>query len=189
MKLQVITTLAVISGFFTTTSADAGKFNLGQALQTAQQIGNAVNTIKYGPQYKTPPYYPGNGYPGYGTTPGYVWDPPPGWQQPPVYQPPVVYPPQPQPGCHPPVNLPPVKTYKMVLQNNTGAEVYYNLDNSKNYHTMPKDDVDVIQSQFQKPHLISYHNGHKVVQYELNPNATYSFEWQGDTLQLLEIQS
>ena len=38
------------------------------------------------------------------------------------------------------------------------------------------------------PHHISYQNGHEMVEYELDPNATYSFEWQGEVLQLLEVQ-
>jgi len=178
MKLQVITTIVALSGLFTATSADAGKFNLGQAFQTAQQINWAVNGMQQ-PQYKI---YPGYNY---GTNLGYIYNPPV-WKTTPVYTTPTytqhvhVY--------QPPVNRPPVKTFKMVLQNNTGAEVYYSLNHNKNYTTMPKEDVDVFQSYSQKPVLISYHNGHEVVEYELNPASTYSFEWQEDTLQLLEIQ-
>jgi hypothetical protein len=177
MKLQVITTAAVLTAFFSTTSADAGKFNLGKALRTAQQVQRTVNNINNGggqPKYKTLPYNPPQkgGHPGHGHKP--------------------VCKPKPHPGhghkpC-PPVNRPPKKCYTLKLINNAGAEVYYTLNQAEDYRTMPVDDVDWIKTLNPAPHTISYHNGQEVVEYELDADGTYGFEWQGETLQLLEIQ-
>ena len=182
MKLQVITTFAVISGIFSTTHADAGKFDLGQALRTAQTINRTVNNVKHNSSQK-------------------IAFPSP---NPPVYKHPVIKPihrPLPHPGhghvhkpichkpiCKPPVNRPPKKCYTLKLINNAEAEVYYVLNEQTDFSTMPVDDVDWIKSMNPAPHTISYHNGQEEVEYELDPNGIYSFEWQGETLQLLEVQ-
>ena len=177
MKLQVITTIAVFSGLFATTSADAGKFDLVKAVQTAQQINQSINQKSGQPKYVTLPYNPNKG-----GNPGYVSPHPnPGYShcKPPVCKPPV---------CHPPVNHPPVKCYSMKLMNNAGAEVYYILDKAQDYNQLPAEQVEVVKSHSSQPHTISYHNGQEVVEYQLSVNGTYSFEWQGETLMLLEIQ-
>ena len=181
MKLQVITTIAVLSGIFFSTSADAGNFNLGKALRTAQQVQRTVNNINNGggqPKYKTLPYNPP-----VKTAPAPIVQPlpHPGHGHHPVCKPKP-------PVCKPPVNHPPKKCYTLKLINKAGAEVYYTLNQAKDYSTMPVDDVDWIKTLNPAPHTISYHNGQEVVEYELDADGTYGFEWQGETLQLLEIQ-
>ena len=62
--------------------------------------------------------------------------------------------------------------------------MFYNLNQSEEYTQMPVDDAELIKSHTPKPHLISYHNGVELVEFELDPSAAYSFEWQGETIQL-----
>ena len=76
----------------------------------------------------------------------------------------------------------------MKLMNNAGAEVFFNLNNSEEYATMLADDVELITSRSAQPHIINYHNGVEQIEYELDPTASYSFEWEGETLMLLEVQ-
>lgn len=232
MKLQVITTFAVLTGIITTTSADAGDFNFGKALRTAQQINRVVNGPKHGgggPIYKPLPY-PGPKplpHPGHGGGKPPVCKP-----KPPVYKPPIVILPEPpiykphppvckpkppvckpkppvckKPGCKcrvckcrvckchkprppvckPPINRPPVKCYTMKLINDAGAEVFFSL-NGEDYQQLDNGDVETVKSHGRQPNLIKYHNGIEVVEFELDPTAVYGFEWEGDTLMLLEIQ-
>jgi hypothetical protein len=240
MKLQAITTIAVLTGIISTTTADAGKFNLGDALRVAQKINQGPNFGGGKPVYKPLPY-PGNGggkpihkplpHPGHGggkppvckpkppvcKPPVHLPTPPPVYHpQPPVCKPkppvcPPVYKPQPpvckKPGCEcgvckcqvckchkpgppvckPPINRPPVKCYTMKLINDAGAEVFFSIDGA-DYQQLANGDFEMVKSHNRQPHLISYHNGIEVVEFELDPSAIYGFEWQGDTLMLLEIQ-
>ena len=189
MKPQATAMIVVFSAIITSTTADAGDFNFGDAVRKVQKINRAVN----GPQF-------GGGNPQFGGgIPGYVKPlPSPGYGKPEYCPPPVHKPickPQPPvshcpPPVHaPPINRPPVKCYIMKLMNHTGADVFYNLDNSDEYTQMPIDDAQLIKSHSQQPHRIRYHNGQEVVEFELDPSATYAFEWQGETLVLLEIQA
>ena len=181
MKLQAITLAAVVTSFFVTTNADAGKFDLGDVIRTAQKINNHQKITRPSPN---PPVYPLPEPPRY-THP----------VEPPHYinpvQPPVCKKPAP-PVCKkpaPPINRPPARCAKMKLMNNAGAEVYFVLNNAHDYDTLRADSVEIIESHTHKPHLISYHNGQQLVEYELDPNGVYGFEWQGQVLQLVEIRS
>ncbi|MBD3671984.1 MAG: hypothetical protein HUJ26_00535 [Planctomycetaceae bacterium] len=186
MKLQAIVLVAVVISFFTTTNADAGNFNLGDVIRTAQKINNSVNNHQGGgkitypspdpPVHTLPVEPPRHTYP----TPV---EPPHCKPAPPVCKP------QPPVCKKPPVNRPPVRCAKMKLMNNAGAEVYFVLNNANDYITLGVDTVEIVESHNGQPHLISYHNGQQMVEYELDPNATYSFEWEGDTLQLFATQS
>ena len=53
---------------------------------------------------------------------------------------------------------------------------------------MPADDVAVFESRATQGIQIAYHNGLEVVQYDLDPSASYSFEWQDETLQLMQVE-
>lgn len=75
----------------------------------------------------------------------------------------------------------------MKLMNNAGADVFFSLD-GQDYQQLDNGDFEIVKSHGAKPHMISYHNGLEVVEYELDPTAIYGFEWEGDTLMLLEIQ-
>ncbi len=190
MKLQAITLIVAFSGIITSTSADAGDFNFGDAVRKVQKINRAVNGSQFG---GGSPGFGGGGNPGYVKPlpfPGYgkpKYCPPPAHKPICKPQPPVSH--CPPPVCAPPINRPPVKCFIMKLMNHTGAEVFYNLDHSDQYTQMPIDDAQLIKSHTQQPHLIRYHNGQEVVEFQLDPSAAYAFEWQNETLVLLEIQA
>lgn len=171
MKLQVITMLAVVTGFAGvggSSPADANDFY--KVIRTIRAVDHVVNGH----------HGPGNGYgPGYG--PGVIVDP--------VPQPghghfhpkpkPIVY--------YPPVNKPPVKKFTMKLINNAGSEVYFSL-NGQDYQMLKADGFEMVKSVSPKDHLIKYHNGQELVQYQLDPESVYSFEWDEGVLLLLEIK-
>lgn len=181
MKLQGITLAAVVTSFFVTTNADAGKFNLGQVIRTAQKIDRQINHGQISRPSLNPPVYTLPVEPPHHSYPTPV-EPPHCKPAPPVCKP------QPPVCKKPPVNRPPVRCVKMKLMNNAGAEVYFVLNNANDYSTLGADAVEIVESHSGQPHLISYHNGQQMVEYELDPNATYSFEWEGDTLQLFAAQ-
>jgi hypothetical protein len=49
------------------------------------------------------------------------------------------------------------------------------------------DGFEMVKSVSPKGHLIKYHNGQELVQYQLDSEAVYSFEWEDDVLLLLEV--
>ena len=77
----------------------------------------------------------------------------------------------------------------MTLMNNAGAEVHFSFDGGNAVESMPAEDVAVFESRATQGIQIAYHNGLEVVQYDLDPSASYSFEWQGETLQLLQVEA
>lgn len=87
-----------------------------------------------------------------------------------------------------PINRPPVRVSQLTLMNNAGAEVHFSLNENPNVETMPADDVSVVESRSARGIQIAYHNGLEVVEYDLDADASYSFEWQGETLQLLQVE-
>jgi hypothetical protein len=76
----------------------------------------------------------------------------------------------------------------MTLMNNAGAEVHFSLNASEQVETMPADTKSVVETRSSEALKIAYHNGVEVVEYDLDPSAAYSFEWEGETLQLLQVQ-
>jgi hypothetical protein len=165
MKLQVITMIAVVTGFAGVVGSNPAAANdLYKVLRTIRTIDRTVNG-HYGPG------------PGYGHNHG------------PIVQPPshaghshsklIVY--------SPPMNKPPMKQYAMKLVNNAETKVFFSL-NGEDFQMLEADGLEMIKSVSPKGHLIKYHNGQEVVQYELDPTAVYSFEWQDETLMLLEIE-
>jgi len=97
------------------------------------------------------------------------------------------------PICHKPIsqlpiNRPPVKLVTMTLMNNAGADVHFSLNSNEQVETMPADSESVVESRSLEALKIAYHNGVEVVEYELDPSAAYSFEWEGEALQLLQVQ-
>jgi len=184
MKLQAITLAAVVASF-SITNADAGKFNLGQVIRTAQKIDRQINHGKITRPSPNPPVYTHPVEPSHRTYPTPVDPPRCKKPAPPIHRPapPVCRKPA------PPVNRPPARCAKMKLMNNAGADVYFVLNKAHDYSTLPTDEVEIVESHNGRPHHISYNNGQEVVEYELDPNATYSFEWEGQVLQLLEVQS
>jgi len=178
MKLQAITLVTVVTSFFLNTNADAGRFDLGQVIRTAQKIDRQLNHGPITRPSPNPPVYP-------------LPEPPRYKPAPPVCKPaPPIYKPAP-PVCKkpaPPINRPPVQCARLKLMNNAGADVYFVLNNAHDYATLRADDVEIVESHTHKPHLISYHNGQELVEYELDANGVYGFEWQGQILQLVELQ-
>jgi len=182
MKLQAITMIAVITGFAgQTPAAEANDFI--KVIRTINAIDRTVN----GPRFGRGPRRGPIGKPIILPHPGPVRPGPPVCKpRPPVHVCPV---------CHhkrctcqrPPINRPPVKKFTMKLLNNAETKVYFSL-NDRNFQELLADDLEVIKSPSPKGHLIKYHNGIELVQYTLDPSSVYSFEWEGDTLVLLEIQ-
>lgn len=72
--------------------------------------------------------------------------------------------------------------------NNAGADVHFSLNGNDQVESVPSEDVAVFESRATQGIQIAYHNGLEVVEYDLDPAASYSFEWQGETLALLEVQ-
>ncbi|MBD3671894.1 MAG: hypothetical protein HUJ26_00075 [Planctomycetaceae bacterium] len=85
-----------------------------------------------------------------------------------------------------PINQPPVRVTQLTLLNNAGADVHFRFNGAEQVESMPADDVAVFESRATQGIQIAYHNGLEVVQYDLDPSASYSFEWQEDTLMLLQ---
>lgn len=88
-----------------------------------------------------------------------------------------------------PINRPPVRVSQMTLMNNAGAEVHFSFKGTEQVESMPAEDVSVYETRQRQEIQIAYHNGLEVVQYDLDPSASYSFEWQGETLQLLQVEA
>ena len=180
MKLQAITFAAVVTSFFVTSNADAGKFNLGNVIRTAQKIDQQLNRgggkITYPspnpPKYTHPVEPPHHIYP--------IPVEPPHCKKP---APPICKKP-----THPPINRPPAKCLTLKLINKAGAEVYFVINNADDYTTLPAGENHWLKTMNPQPHTISYHNGQQMVEFELSADGTYSFEWEGDTLQLYEVQ-
>lgn len=173
MKLQVLTMIAVVTGFVGVSGASSAEANdFVKVLRTIRTIDHVVNGHHgHGPSHG---HGPGHGH---GHGPGPM--PLPGHGH---YHPkpkPIVY--------YPPVNKPPVKKFMMKLVNNAETEVYFSL-NGQEYQMLEADGIEMIKSFSPKGHLIKYHNGQDVVQFQLDPAAVYSFEWEDDVLLLLEVK-
>ena len=65
--------------------------------------------------------------------------------------------------------------------------MFFSLD-GQDFQQLANGDSELVKSNGAQPHLIKYHNGTQVVEYELDPAGAYGFEWQGQTLALLQIQ-
>ena len=76
----------------------------------------------------------------------------------------------------------------MTLTNNAGADVHFSFNGDEQVQSMPADDVAVFETRANQGVQIAYHNGLEVVQYDLDPSASYAFEWQGETLQLMQVE-
>lgn len=87
-----------------------------------------------------------------------------------------------------PINQPPVRVYTLTLMNNAGADVHFRFNGAEEVESMSADDVAAFESRATQGIQIAYHNGLEVVQYDLDPSASYSFEWQDDTLMLLQVE-
>jgi len=187
MKLQAITFAAVVTSFFINTSADAGKFDLVKAIRTAQTINHQVN--HHGKITRPSPNPPVTTFPIVHPVKPICKPKPPVVVYPihPVHpvHPPVCKKP---PVCKPPVNRPPAQCLTLKLINNAESEVYYVLNQADDYKTLTVGDKHWTKTMNPQPHHISYHNGQEMVEYELDADGTYSFEWEGETLQLLEVQ-
>lgn len=167
MKLQLITMIAVVTGFVGGGGSDPAEANdFYKVLRTIRTIDRAVNG------------HHGHG-PGHGHNHGPIVQPLPHAGHGHSHPKPIVY--------HPPVNKPPVKKFAMKLVNNAETKVFFSL-NGQDFQMLEADGFEMIKSVSPKGHLIKYHNGQEVIQYELDPTAVYSFEWQDEILMLLEIK-
>jgi len=90
--------------------------------------------------------------------------------------------------CIPPVNMPPVKKFAMKLLNNADTKIFFSV-NGLDYQMLEADGVEMVKRLSPKLHRITFHNGVEVVEFDLDPNAIYSFEWEVDQLMLYEIAS
>jgi len=192
MKLQAITMIAVLTTFAGTTTTTVEANDFIKVIRTINAIDNVVNGPRFGPgQIHHPIHKPIHKpiilpHPGHGHI----------HPKPPVCKPPIGKPPvhickrchSHVCHCHkPPINKPPVKKFAMKLMNNAETKVFFSL-NGLDYQMMQANDVEVVKSVSPQGHQIKYHNGVEVVEYTLDPTAAYSFEWEGETLQLLQIQ-
>jgi len=92
--------------------------------------------------------------------------------------------------CHcqkPPVNKPPMKKFIMKLLNNADTKLFFSI-NGLDYQLLEADGVELVKSLSPKPHRIAFHNGNEVVEFDLDPTAIYSFEWEEHQLMLYEIE-
>jgi hypothetical protein len=193
MKLQAITFVAVVTSFSFSTSADAGKFDLVREIKTAQVINHQVN--HHGKITRPSPNPPVTTFPIVRPIKPICKPKPPVVVYPihPVHPIRPIHPVHPPvckkpPVCKPPVNRPPVRCLSLKLINNAEADVYFVLNQADDFVTLTAGDKHWTKTKNPAPHHISYHNGQEMVEYELDPNGTYSFEWQGEVLQLLEVQ-
>ena len=173
MKLQALTIIAVVTGFVGMSGSNTAEANdFVKVLKTIKAIDHAVNGHHgHGPGHNHGPIVKPLPHPGHGH-----FHPKPH--------------PLPHPGhghFHPPVNQPPVKKFVMKLVNNAETKVYFSL-NASEYQMLEADGLELIKSISPKGHLIKYHDGHELVQFQLDPTAVYSFEWEEDVLLLLEVK-
>ena len=193
MKLQAITMIAVLTAFAGTSTTTVEANDFIKVIRTINAIDHAVNGPKFnGPKFGPKPIHHPIHKPIILPHPGHGHIHP----KPPVCKPPIV---KPQVHichkyhshichCHkPPINKPPMKKFTMKLMNNAETKIFFSL-NGLDYQMMQADDVELVKSVSPKDHLIKYHNGVEVVEFQLDPTAAYSFEWEGETLMLLQLQ-
>ena len=92
--------------------------------------------------------------------------------------------------CHcnkPPINKPPMKKFTMKLLNNAETNLFFSI-NGLDYQLLEAHGVELVKSLSPKLHRIAFHNGVEVVEFDLDPSAIYSFEWEEDQLMLYEIE-
>lgn len=88
----------------------------------------------------------------------------------------------------PPINKPPMKKFTMNLLNNAETNLFFSI-NGLDYQLLEADGVELVKSLSPKLHRIAFHNGVEVVEFDLDPSAIYSFEWEEDQLMLYEVES
>lgn len=187
MRLQAITMIAIVTGLVGSTTVEAN--DLFKAINT---IDHVVNGPKFGgPKIGGPKFGPKpivKPHPGHGHLPP---KPPACKPKPPVYKPPVKL----CPVCHhkhctcqkPPINKPPMKKFTMKLLNNADTKLFFSI-NGLDYQLLEADGVELVKSLSPKSHRIAFHNGIEVVEFDLDPTAIYSFEWEENQLMLYEIE-
>jgi|GEM_PF-7059354 len=202
MKIQAITLIAVLSVAFASDFADAGQHPSFGGGNNGSNPGKGGRNSGSHQNWK-PGYVGGNSGSHHNWKPGYVggnsgshhnWKPADGrgnsWVKPPVCHTPVGTPPAPV--CHTPVwtpqppvcpTLPVVSS--LTLVNNSGQTFDYRLNRTEVDNMVingqKKYDTTVPQGASLQPVTIEFHNGRQVVDFQLDPTATYIFSTDAQT--------